>query len=187
MATKPVVTKAKKKWFTVLAPEQFRNKEIVDVTAFEPQQLTGRPVEVNVMLLTGLPKDQQRKLIFRITGTQGEKAVTEPWRYLLVDSFIQRSARRYKERFVHVIRVPTKDGKTIELKWLAFGVKKLHHPVRAELLNKLTAQTKDKVEKIPVGELFIPATLDKLSTDIKKELRIIFPLDKLLVWKLAII
>ena len=187
MATKPVVTKAKKKWFTVLAPEQFKNKEIVDVTAFEPQQLVGRPVEVNVMLLTGSPKDQQRKLIFRITGTQGEKAVTAPWRYMFVDSFIQRSSRRYKERFVHVLRMPTKDGKTVEIKWVAFSVKKLHHPVRADLMDKLTAQTKDKIGKISVDELFTPMALDKLSMDVKKELRIVYPLDKLFVWKLAVI
>ncbi len=187
MVTKATVTKAKKKWFTVLAPEYFKNKEIVDITAFEPQQLVGRPVEVNVMMLTGSPKDQQRKLIFRVTGTQGEKAITEPWRYALVDSFIQRSSRRYKERFVHVLNVQTKDNKTVIIKWVAMGVKKLHHPVRAELMVKLTAQTKDKIGKIPCGELFTPLALDKLSADIKKELRLIFPLDKLLVWKLAVI
>jgi len=187
MAATTQIVKGKKKWFTVLTPESFKSKEILDITAYEPQQLTGRPVEVNVMVLTGSPKDQQRKLVFKITGTQGEKATTEPWRYLLIDSFIQRATRKYKERFIHVQTADTKDGRKVTVKWLALGIKKLHHPVRAQLLHILDAQAKDKISKIPFGELFVPANVDKLTMEIKKELRIIYPLDKLLVWKLSVI
>lgn len=186
MAVAKNIVRGKKKWFTVLAPEVFKSKEIVDITAYAPEELKGRPVEVNLMQLTGLPKDTQRKLILKITDTRGEKAITEPWRYYLIESFIQRSGRRYKEKFINVLKVKSKDGRNITVKWMALGVKKLHHPVRADLLNKISEFTNTAFPQYNFAELFVPSNIDKLASDIKKETRLIFPLDKIIIWKMEV-
>jgi len=183
-AAKQGIIRGKKKWFTVTAPDIFKSKELVDITAYEPNELKGRPVEVSMMQLTGLPKDAQRKLIIKIIDTRGEKAVTEPWRYYLIESFLQRSGRRYKEKFIHVLKTKSKDGRKIIVKWMALGVKKLHHPVRADLLKKITEFTNAVFPQYNFAELFIPGTIDKLASDVKKETRNIFPLDKIIIWKM---
>lgn len=180
------VARGKKKWFTVLAPEIFKSKELVDITAYEPNELRGRPVEINFMQLTGLPKDMQRKLVLKITDTRGEKVLTEPWKYYLIESFIQRSGRRYKEKFVSVLNVKTKDDRKVTVKWMALGTKKLYHSARAELLRKIAELTAKILPQYTSAELFTPVNLDKISMEIKKETKTIFPLDKILVWKLEV-
>ena len=184
-ATKNIV-RGKKKWFTVIAPEIFKSKELVDITAYEPNELKGRPVEISLMQLTGLPKDMQRKLILKIVDTRGEKAITEPWRYYLIESFLQRSGRRYKEKFILVLKTKSKDGRNIIIKWMALSIKKLHHPVRADLLRKITEFTNNTLPQYNFAELFIPGIIDKLASDVKKETRLIFPLDKIIVWKMSV-
>jgi len=186
MVAKQGVIRGKKKWFTVQAPEVFKFKEVVDITAYEPTELKGRPVEVNFMQLTGFPKDMQRKLILKIIETRGEKALTEPWRYALIESFIQRSGRRYKEKFISVLKTKSKDGRNIIVKWMALGVKKLHHPVRADLLSKLADYTGKVFPQYNFADLFVPTNVDKIAAEAKKETRNIFPLDKIIIWKMEV-
>ena len=178
------IVRGKKKWFTVLAPDVFKSKEIVDITAYEPGELKGRPVEVNFMQLTGLPKDMQRKLILKIIDTRGEKALTEPWRYSLIESFLQRSGRRYKEKFISVLEAKTKDNRNVIVKWLALGEEKLHHPVRADLLKKISEFTNKVFPQYNFADLFVPTNIDKIAIEAKKETRTVFPLDKIIIWKL---
>lgn len=184
MVAKQGIVRGKKRWFTVLAPEVFKSKEVVDITAYTPEELKGRPVEVNLMQLTGLPKDAQRKLVLKITDTRGDKAITEPWRYYLIESFIQRSGRRYKEKFIHVLKVKSKDGRNLIVKWMALGIKKLHHPVRADLLEKIAEFTNKTFSQYNFADVFILSNIDKLAMDVKKETKSIFPLDKIIIWKL---
>ncbi len=184
---KKLGVKPKKKWFGVLAPEIFNSTEISEVTAFEPENLIGRPVELNLMQITGNPKDQQKKLILKIIGTKGEKAITEPWRYLLVESFIQRTARRYKTRVTLVYSIKTADDKTARIKLFVLIVKDIHQRVRASMIKKIEELIREKVSKTKAHELFMPATIDKISNEIKKEIRKIYPADKFLICKLSLV
>jgi|SRR3989344_1313216 len=186
MATQKII-KGKKKWFTVVAPEIFKSKELVDITAYNPEELKGRLVEISMAQITGSPKDMQRKIVFKIFDTRGEKVLTTSSKYFMIESFIQRSGRRYKERFIHVLKIPSKDGKTLEIKWLAMGVKKLHHPIRAALLNKITEQAKEIFAKYNAEDIFLPINLDKISDEVRKATRTIYPMDKLLVYKLKVL
>ena len=110
----------------------------------------------------------QRKLVLKIVDTRGEKVLTEPWKYLLIESFLQRAGRRYKEKFIHVLNAKSKDGRKIIVKWMALGVKKLHHFVRADLLKKITEFTNSILPQYNSADLFVSTTIDKLAADLKK-------------------
>ena len=105
----------------------------------------------------------------------------------MVDGYIQRSARKYKERFIRVLTVKTKDGKSAIIKYSVTAEKKLHQKVRAHILKDLEAKTIARIGEINAFDLFNPGTLDKMATEIKKEVRYIYPIDKLQVWKLTLI
>ena len=181
-----VTAKPKKKWFTVIAPEVYKKIEIADVTAFEPQLLVGRPVEVNLMQITGAPKDQHRKITFKIIDTRGEKALTEPWKSFLLESFIQRASRRFKERIVSVLKLKSKDGKPVKFKLLTLILNRLPRAIRTDLAKKIEEFMTDKISKINSADLFLSTTIDKLSSELKKELKPIYPVNKVLFWKITI-
>ena len=104
--------KGKKRWFTILAPQIFNSKEIAEITAYAPEDLKGRFVEVTGHMLTGIPRDSSRKYKLKVSTITGEKVATTAHRYYIAEGFVQRSVRRYKERFAFVLNAQTKDEKT---------------------------------------------------------------------------
>ena len=67
---KSVVRKGKKRWFTAIAPELFNKQELGEVAAFEPKNLPGRVLDMNLMMITRSPRDQSKKIIFEIVDTK---------------------------------------------------------------------------------------------------------------------
>ncbi|MEK6807748.1 MAG: hypothetical protein AABX75_01835, partial [Nanoarchaeota archaeon] len=178
--------RGKKKWFTVLAPEIFKSKELVDITAYEPKEIVGRPVDVTLSQLTDRPKDQQKKLTLKITDTKGEKAITEPWKFYFVESFIQRAGRRYKEKLYIVPTVSSKDSKKLKIKLFIMATNKLHHSVRADLIVALEKKLREFVSELNAFEMFLPENIDKLSDELREATKKIFPADKIFVWKITV-
>ena len=155
--------KGKKKWFTVVAPQLFNSKEIADIPAYSAEELQHRFVEATGQMLTGLPKDANRKYQLQIIETKADKAATAPAGYYLTEGFVQRFARRYKDRFVYVLTVGTKDGKQVRFKWFFLNVKKLHHSVRGEILRQTKNLTTDAAKEFDSVKIFEPAAIDKID------------------------
>jgi len=181
---KPITrtTKPKKRWFSVIAPEIFKHTEVGEVAAAEQNQLIGRTIEVNASKLTDSPKDQHRKLVLQISELVGDKVKTTVKRTFILDNYIQRTSRKYKEKFIIVPTLPSKDG-SIKMKVLVMAVKKLHQKVRATILHNMTASLTDKVAKTTIADLFLPSTLERISGELKNEVKTIYPIEKVIVWK----
>lgn len=178
--------KPKKKWFTAVAPKIFKSAEVTEIAAFEPKNLVGRCIQVNMSQVTGVPKDQHKKLILKITDTRGEKALTEPKNYFLQEGFVQRASRRFKERVIAVKYLKTNDKKTIKVKLIILILNKLPRTLKSQLTKKLDSMLKEKISKTDSEHLFVPANLDKLTIDLKRELKQIYPVNRVLVWKLTL-
>jgi len=179
-------TKGKKKWFAVIAPEIYDSKELSEITAYEPTALIGRPVECYLSLIYG-PKEAFRKCILKITEVKGEKAITSPWKYYLQESYIQRASRRFRERFICVKDLTTKDGKKVHTKVYFLIAKRIPRSLRAKILKRAESWLVEKFAKINSKELFVPKNLDKLSEELKAELKSLYPINKILFWKLTIL
>jgi len=63
------------------------------------------------------------------------------------------------------------------------AVKKLHQKVRATILHNMTASLTDKVAKTTIADLFLPSTLERISGELKNEVKTIYPIEKVIVWK----
>jgi len=179
--------RGKKKWFTVLAPEIFKSRELVDITAYELKELEGRSVECNFAQLTEKPKDQYKKIILKVVGTKGEKAITEPKQYYLVESFVQRTGRRFKEKLYDVLTLRSKDGKNIKIKLFLLATKLLHHSVRADVLVLTRKKAGEFVLPLDAFEMFLPENIDALASGLQAEVKKIYPIDRILVWKVSVV
>jgi len=180
---KPVkVQKLKKRWFAVIAPEIFKNREIGEVAAIEQNNLLGRTVEVSAAKLTDTPKDQHRKIVLQLSDLAGDKVNSIVKKSFFLDNYIQRTIRRYKERFILAENFKAKDD-TIKLKVLVLAVKKLHQKVRANLIRHIRASLTEKLSTAKTDELFLPANLEKISGELRNEIKNIYPADKVIIWK----
>lgn len=182
---KTTLKKGKKKWFTAIAPELFNKQEIGEVTAFEPKNLIGRVLDVNLMMLTRSPRDQSKKLVFEIVDTRGDQAITEPKKYYLLDSYVQRASRRYKGRYEPVFYVSTKDEHKLKVKAHILLNKRVPVSLRSKLINTAKESLAKKFAKQPLSLVFDSTFLYKIGDETKKELKKLFPISKVDIWKLS--
>ena len=182
-----LIKKPKKKWFIATAPDIYKNTEIGEIAAFEPKNLVGRPIEINLFHLTGIPKDRKKLMRLKITDTRGEKALTMPWKLFLKESYVQRACRRFKERIITIITSKTKDDKKIKVKLLTLSIKKLPRIVKTEVTKKAEQILSDEISKIKSTDFFVSQNLAKASSALKKELKMIYPINKIIFWKITLI
>lgn len=184
MAETKTALKVKKKWFTVLAPEQFGKKDISDITAVSADSTVGKTVDVTGQMLTGLPRDMNRKFFLKITEAVGDKLHTKALAYALTDSFVQRTARRYKERFLYVVTVKTKDDVNCTFKFFFMNLKKLHHSERGKLIAKTKEWITAEAKNYDSAGMFDVMAIEKISNDLKKVLADVYSVDKILLTKM---
>ena len=126
-------------------------------------------------------------MVLKIIDTKGEKALTKPWKYMIQEGFIHRASRRFKERIISVNKIKTKDNKTVKIKLLIMVIKSLPRALKAELMKKIEQSAKEKISKTESSKLFTPSILDKLAIELKKDLKQIYPVNRVVVWKLTLI
>ncbi|MGB9675362.1 MAG: hypothetical protein ACPLYW_02055 [Candidatus Nanoarchaeia archaeon] len=171
----------KKRWFTILMPELFEEKELSEVLARSAESLIGKFVETTGQMLTNLPKNANKKYILLITGNKGDKAITKVVKYYLTENFISRTVRKYKEREVFVFYPKTKDGFDLRVKLQFLNPKRLHRSERGALLKKLKEVLPTQVGEYDHNTIFDPNIIEKLSTDLKKVLSETKPISKILI------
>lgn len=181
-----VAQKGKKKWFTVLTPTIFGEKELSEVPAFALEDLKGRLVEVTGQMLTGLPKDANRKYALLINSFKGEKALTIPVKYQITANFAFRAARKYKERKYFVFYPRTKDNIELRLKLQFLNPNKLHRSERGALLKKLQEILPTVIKAYDSQEIFKPSSIEDISSNLKKQLSEERPIEKILIMALSV-
>jgi small subunit ribosomal protein S3Ae len=186
MAETKAVAKVKKRWFTVLSPDVFGQKELADIPAISAESVVKRLVDITGQMLTGLPRDLNKKYKLQIVEAVGDKLRTESQSYYLAESFVQRTAKRYKDRFLFVVKGATKDNKIATVKLYFLNLKKLHHSERGAILAKTKEFLANEVKETEAPKLFDPNIIDKITTDLRKALSEIYTVDKILLTKLLV-
>lgn len=117
MAKQVAKTKVRKKrWFPVVAPRLFREQVIGEIHLYEPEAMLNRRLRVNMMNLTGNPRNQQINVMLKIKQVQDGKGHTEVLGYEMMPSAIKRIVRRGRTKVADSIVVSTSDNKKVKIK-----------------------------------------------------------------------
>jgi small subunit ribosomal protein S3Ae len=106
----------KKKWFQIVAPRLFREVVVGEVPLYEADQLKGRRLTVNMMNLTGNPKNQGVSIKLKIVDVKDGKGITELLGFESMPSSLKRLVRRGKTKTEDSFVVKTADGKLVRIK-----------------------------------------------------------------------
>ncbi len=178
--------RAKKRWFSVLAPAIFNQKQLSDITAFEPKELVGRKIEVSLKEFTASHKDSFKRIVLRIVKVQGDTAYTEADRFFVLDSYVQRAAKKFKTNILVVKKVKTKD-KLVKVKSVAFIQKRIQRKVRTNLAKLIENTVEFQVSEKSSQEVFSPKFISTIFSSSKKQVKKIYPVDRLFVWKISVL
>jgi small subunit ribosomal protein S3Ae len=179
--------RAKKKWFSILAPEVFGKKPLPETPAFEPDELVGRKAEISLKEFTGSPRDSYKKIVCKIIKVQGDTAHTEADKFFLLDSYVSRSSKRYKDSILVVKEFKTKDGKKVKVKSIAFLKNKVQRKVKTNLLRLIEQTLEAQISKKNSQEIFASQFISTIFFSAKKEMKKIYPVDSVLIWKLSVL
>ncbi len=167
-------TKAKKKWFTIVA--RGAGIELGKVPAFEPNTLIGRTVQTNLSFLTKDPKKQNVNIKFKITEASQNDATADISSYELVPSFIRRIIRKGKEKLEISFASTTKDAIKVRIKLLLVTKIAAKRSVNKELRKKVQELITDITVNSTYDEFIKKIISNKIHRDVKATLSKIYPL-----------
>ena len=177
MATKKVVGKQKKKkWFQIYASGEFKNGLIGETLSSDGNDLIGRGVKINLMNVTGNPKNQSINVGFKINEVKDEGAYTELISYSLSSAHVRRMVRPAKSKIDDSFTCATKDNINVRIKSL-FLTKKI---VKSSILASLRHKNRELITKF-INENDYPSVIGslvdgKIQKDVRESLNKIYPL-----------
>lgn len=165
-----------KKWFTIVAPKQFGEKEVGETVAAEPEQIEGRTVETTYGQLTGDMSKQNTKLKFKVERVAGDKVYTTFIGHSLTSDYVGSLVKRRTSRIDVTQDVLTQDGYKLRVKPILFTTRQCRASHKSDLRNATTRIVKEAAKSSDYDD-FVNALVDgSLASKIYNEGRTIYPL-----------
>lgn len=181
MATAEALKKRKKIWVPILAPKEFKVKDVGDSNVYMPDQLLNKIIEVNLANLMQDSKRQNTNVTLKVVEIKENKGVTELIAYDLSPSYIKRLNRMNKGKAEQSIIVKTKDGKTVRIKVLAIAKFKTQNSVLTAVRNKMKEFLTNSVQSTNFNDLMGEIITFEYQKKLSRELKTVYPLSYILV------
>ncbi len=165
-----------KRWYRIVSPPMFGEKDIGMTPANKPEKVIGRTVDVDMYSLTGKRDLQHIKIKFKIKGLNGETAVTTPIGHEMQRAYIGRVTRRMHTIVTTIPTVMTKDGYKVQLTAIALSRRKAQSSQK-EAIRKLMNEKIAEAAGKNFEKFFHDIIYGQLAGDIYKEARKIYPLN----------
>ena len=175
-----------KQWYKVIGPEMFGLAPVGETLASDPSKLMGRVIETTLGELTNNFSKQNTKLMFKIDNVAGDAAYTKFVGHEMTSDYIRSLVKRRTSRIDAVLDVMTSDGYKVRVKPCCFTVKR----ARSNQVKSIREITKDvvreKASNLDLNQFIQEIVLGKLSLDIYKEGKAIYPLRRVEIRKTEI-
>ncbi len=175
-----------KRWYTVLAPEQFDREELGETVAEEPDQVLGRTIETTLGELGGDAGANNTKLTFKITDIGSDSAYTEFVQHELTRDYLRSLVRRGASKVDASITVLTQDDYRLQVQPVAFTTKKADRSQEAAIRRVMIDLVKEAGTE-RTFEQFVDSVIEgRLSSAIYGEAKTIYPLRRVEIKKLSL-
>ncbi|MBI5332793.1 MAG: 30S ribosomal protein S3ae [Candidatus Aenigmarchaeota archaeon] len=165
----------KKQWYDIVAPIMFGEVVVGETMAFDPKNLVGRKIKVN---LTELGKDYQKffmKMIFKIEAVDKSRALTKFVGHDVTAERIYRMVQRRARRVDCVTDVKTSDGIQVRLKAIVILTQRVGTSVKNAAREKAKKVIENFVSGITLEVLIKSIIDDQLQKMIREECKKIYP------------
>lgn len=176
-----------KRWYDVLAPEQFDRKVIGKTPADEPDMIPGRTLETTLGEITDNASENNTKLTFKITDVGSDAAYTEFIKHQLTRDYVRSLVRRGASKVDASLSVRTSDDYRLKVKPVAFTTKKANHSqeraIRARMVEMVREAANDRTY-----EAFMDSIVHgRLSSAIYTDAKTIYPLRRVEIEKATVL
>ncbi|MFB6267253.1 MAG: 30S ribosomal protein S3ae [Halodesulfurarchaeum sp.] len=172
-----------KRWYTVLAPEQFDRAELGQTPAEEPEQAIDRTIETTLGDLEADAGENNVKLTFQITDVGSDSAYTEFKEHELTRDYKRSLVRRGSSKVKAVLTVRTTDDYRLQVHPVAFTTKVADRSQK-EAIRATMVELVEEAASERTFEGFVDSVVHgRLSSAIYSEAKTIYPLRRVEVEK----
>jgi len=175
-----------KQWYKVIGPEMFGRTPVGETIANDPNRIVGRIIETTLGELTNNFSKQNTKLKFRVDRVAGDSAYTKFVGHEMTTDYVRSLVKRRTSRIDSIVDVTTVDGYQVRVKPSCFTVKRARAN-QVKTIRELSRQVVlAKAVGLDLNQLVQEIVMGKLSLDIYKEAKAIYPLRRVEVRKTEI-
>ena len=175
-----------KRWYDLIAPEQFDRTELGSTFADEPDKVYGRTVEVTLGDITGDQGENNTKLTFKVNDVSSDAAYTEFIKHELARDYVRSLVRRGASKVDVAITVLTTDDYRVQLQPVAFTTKKADRNQEQAIRRVMIDLVEEAAAERTFDELVDSVIEGRLSSAIYGEAKTIYPLRRVEVQKLTL-
>lgn len=175
-----------KQWYKVVGPEMFGVSPVGETLASDPSRLVGRVIETTLGELTNNFSKQNTKLRFKIDKVAGDSAYTKFVGHEMTTDYIRSLVKRRTSRIDAIVDVTTNDGYRVRVKPCCFTVKRARSNQVKSIRNIAKDVVQEKAGRLDLNQFIQEVVLGKLSLDIYKEGKSIYPLRRVEIRKTEI-
>ncbi len=176
-------TKQEKRWYTVLAPEQFDRQELGETPADEPENVYDRTIETTLGELTNNASENNTKLTFKITDVGSDSAYTEFKEHSLTRDYLRSLVRRGASKVEAYVTVLTTDDYRVQIQPVAFTTKKADASQEKAIREQMVQMIEEAATERTFEELIDSVVEGRLSSAIYGEAKTIYPLRRVEIQK----
>lgn len=175
--------KQEKRWYTVLAPEQFDRRELGETPADEPEKVYDRTIETTLGDLTDSASENNTKLTFKVTDVGSDTAYTEFIEHALTRDYLRSLVRRGASKIEAYVTVLTTDDYRVQVQPVAFTTKKADASQEKAIRETMVEMVEDAAAERTFEELIDGVVEGRLSSAIYGEAKTIYPLRRVEIQK----
>ena len=175
--------KQEKRWYTVLAPEQFDRQELGETPADEPEKVYDRTIETTLGELTNNASENNTKLTFKVTDVGSDAAYTEFKEHSLTRDYLRSLVRRGASQVEAYVTVLTTDDYRVQIQPVAFTTKKADASQEKAIRETMVEMIEEAAADRTFEELIDGVVEGRLSSAIYGEAKTIYPLRRVEIQK----
>ena len=176
-----------KRWYTVLAPEQFDRAELGTTPANESEQVLGRTIQTTLGELSNNASENNTKLTFKITDVGSDAAYTEFVTHELTRDYLRSLVRRGASKVGATLTIMTKDDYRVKVQPVAFTTKKANHSQEHAIRRTMVEMVREAAKDRTYEDFMDGVVQGRLSSAIYGEAKTIYPLRRVEIQKATLV
>ncbi|MFC7135021.1 MULTISPECIES: 30S ribosomal protein S3ae [Salinibaculum] len=175
--------KQQKRWYDVLAPEQFDREKLGETPADEPDKALGRTIETTLGDLRNDASENNTKLKFKITEVASDTAYTEFIKHELTRDYLRSLVRRGSSKIEAYITVLTTDDYRVQIQPVALTTKSADESQEKAIRRTMIDLVEESASERTFEDLIDSIVEGRLSSAIYNEAKTIYPLRRVEIQK----
>jgi small subunit ribosomal protein S3Ae len=175
--------KQEKRWYDVLAPEQFGREELGETPADESEKVLGRTIQTTLGDLRNDASENNTKLTFQVNEVASDTAYTEFIKHELTRDYLRSLVRRGSSKVDAYITVLTTDDYRVQIQPVALTTKDADESQEKAIRRQMIDIVEEAAQDRTFEDLIDSIVEGRLSSAIYNEAKTIYPLRRVEIQK----